>query len=84
MLILSAEILKKLLKYHHISVKQVGYGSGPTLVGPDLGPNCLQRLSAGNTSLHFQMGELQLAALCFLKFSLSLSLSLQLWGDSSI
>ena len=27
-----------------------GYRSGPTFVGPDLGPNCLQRLSADNTS----------------------------------
>ena len=29
-----------------MSIKQSGSRSGPTLVGPDLGANCLQRLSA--------------------------------------
>ena len=34
-----------------ISVKQFGFRSGSTFcfVGPDLGPNCLQRLSADDT-----------------------------------
>ena len=32
---------------YHQSVEQFGYGSGPTFfVGPDLGLNCLQKLSA--------------------------------------
>ena len=31
-------------------VKQFGSRSGPTFVRPDLGQNCLQRLSADNTS----------------------------------
>ena len=35
------------LKYQK-SVKQFGSRSGPR--GPDLGPNCLQRLSADDTS----------------------------------
>ena len=35
-------------KYHQ-SVKQFGSRSGPTFVSPDLGSNCLQRLSADNT-----------------------------------
>ena len=32
------------------SFKQFGSRSGPTNVGPDLDPNCLQRLSADDTS----------------------------------
>ena len=32
------------------SVKQFGFRSGPTFVGPDLDPNCLQRLSANHKS----------------------------------
>ena len=31
---------------HYQSVKQFESRSGPTCVGPDLGPNCLLRLSA--------------------------------------
>ena len=34
---------------YHQSVKQFGSRSGPTFVGPDLGPNCLQKLSADDT-----------------------------------
>ena len=33
----------------HQGVKRLESRSGPTIVGPDLGPNCLQRLSAVNT-----------------------------------
>ena len=37
------------------SVERFWYRSGPTVsVGPDLGPNCLQRLSAGDRSYHLQ------------------------------
>ena len=34
------------------NVKWLGYSlrSGPTFLGPDLGPNCLQSLSADNKS----------------------------------
>ena len=37
---------------HYQSIKQFGPRSGPTFcsVGPDLGPNCLQRLSADDES----------------------------------
>ena len=35
---------------YNLGVKQFGSRSGPTLVGPDLGPNCLQRLSANKMS----------------------------------
>ena len=38
------------LKGCHYSVKQFGSRSGPTFVGPDNGPNSLQRLSADDTS----------------------------------
>ena len=31
---------------YHPSVKKFGSRSGPTFIGPDRGPNCLQRLSA--------------------------------------
>ena len=41
---------KKFFQEQYHSVKQFGFRSGPTLcrynVGPDLNPNCLQRLSA--------------------------------------
>ena len=40
-------ILKKIFYEYDQSVKQFRSISGPTFVGPDLGPNCLQRLSAG-------------------------------------
>ena len=32
---------------HTLGVQQFESRSGPTNAGPDLGPNCLQRLSAG-------------------------------------
>ena len=38
-------IFKKFFQEYHQSVKQFGSRSGPTFC-PDLGPNCLQRLSA--------------------------------------
>ena len=40
----------KFFQEYHQSVKPFGSRSGPTFVGPDLGPNCLQRLSADDTS----------------------------------
>ena len=41
---------EKFFQEYHLSVKQIGSRSGPTFfVGPDLGPNCLQRLSADDT-----------------------------------
>ena len=41
---------KNSFQEYHKRVKQVGSRSGPTFVGPDLGPNCLQMLSADDTS----------------------------------
>ena len=53
---------EKLFQEYHQSGKQFGFRSGPTFsnnldsdqaqqnVGPDLDPNCLQRLSADDTS----------------------------------
>ena len=38
--------LGKIFQEYHQSGKQFVSRSGPTLVGPGLGPNCLQRLSA--------------------------------------
>ena len=40
---------EKLLQENRQSVKQIGSRSGPTFCRPDLGPNCLQKLSADNT-----------------------------------
>ena len=40
-------LYQKFFQEHYQSVKQVG----SRFCGPDLGPNCLQRLSADNTSL---------------------------------
>ena len=37
--------IKKLFQDYNQSVKQCGSRSGPTFVGPDLGPNCFHRLS---------------------------------------
>ena len=34
---------------HHQSVKQFGSRSGRHFVGPGLGPNCLQKVSADDT-----------------------------------
>ena len=40
---------------HSLSVKRFGPRSGPRFyVGPDLGPNCLQRLSADENSCRLQ------------------------------
>ena len=36
--------LEKFFQEYHLSVKQIGSRSGQMLVGPELGPNCLQRL----------------------------------------
>ena len=42
---------EKIFQEYHQSVKQFESRSGPTfLFGPDLGPNCLQRLKSDNTS----------------------------------
>ena len=35
---------------YHQSAKHFGSRSGPTFVGPDLGPNCFQKLSADETN----------------------------------
>ena len=40
---------KKIFLEYHPGVKQFGSRSGPTIVGPDLDPNCLQRLSVDNS-----------------------------------
>ena len=45
---LKISFLKKIFQDHYQSVKQFGSRSGPTFVRPDMGPNCLQRLSADN------------------------------------
>ena len=42
--------LESRLKQNLKGVKQFGSRSDPTFVGPDLGPNCLQRSSTDNTS----------------------------------
>ena len=43
-------LFKKFLKEIRLSVKHFGSRSGGCFVGTDLGPNCLQRLSADNMS----------------------------------
>ena len=40
----------KFFQEYHQSVKQYGSSSDPTFCGPDFGPNCLQSLSADDTS----------------------------------
>ena len=56
MLLLSADFFqltfkKKIFQEHYQSVKPFGSRSRPTeYVGPDLGPSCLQRLSADDKS----------------------------------
>ena len=40
----------KFFQEYHQGVKQFESRSGPTFVGPDLGSNCLPRLSADDTS----------------------------------
>ena len=46
----SAKLFKKIFQEYHQSVEQFGPKSGLTFVRPDLGPNCLHRLSADDTS----------------------------------
>ena len=41
---------EKFFQEYHQSVKHSGSKSGRHYVGPDLDPNCLQRLSADDTS----------------------------------
>ena len=41
---------KKFFQEHYMSVKQFGSRSGLSVLNPDLGPNCLQWLSADNIS----------------------------------
>ena len=41
---------EKFFQEYHQSVSQFGSNSGLTNVGPDLVPNCLQKLSADGTS----------------------------------
>ena len=41
---------EKIFQEYHQSIKQFGSRSGPTFCRPDLGPNCLQKLSAHDTS----------------------------------
>ena len=43
---------KKIFQEYHQSVKQFESRSGIHFVGPDLGPNCLKRLSADDKSRH--------------------------------
>ena len=47
---------KTFFREYDQNVKRLGYSlrSGPTFFGPDLGPNCLQRLSADNKSCRKQ------------------------------
>ena len=49
--VLSLDVLSSshFFQVNHQSVKQFGPRSGSHCVGPDLGPNCLQRLSADDT-----------------------------------
>ena len=53
-------VFKKFYQEHYSSIKQLGSRSGPMFhVGPDLGPNCLQRISAEDKSpLHLARKEL--------------------------
>ena len=49
-------VLKTVLQEYHMSVKQFGPRSGKTFfVKPDLGSNCLQRLSADVSSTYRQI-----------------------------
>ena len=45
-----SSVEKKFYRKYYQSVKQFRSRSGETFVGPDLGPNYLQRLSADDTS----------------------------------
>ena len=42
--------LEKIFREYHQRVKQFGSRSGPTFSRPDLGTNCLQKLSADDTN----------------------------------
>ena len=42
-------IFEKFFQEFHLSVKQIGSRSGSTFCQPDLGPNCLHKLSADDT-----------------------------------
>ena len=46
----NTNFFEKFFQEYHQSVKQFGSSQAPQNVGPDLGPNCLQRLSADDTS----------------------------------
>ena len=50
---------QQFLQEYHQSFKQFGSRSDMTFVGPDLGPNCLQRLSADDTSKQLKNQFLQ-------------------------
>ena len=43
-------LFKTLFLEHYQSVKQFGSRSGPTIVGPDLCPNCFAKVSADDIS----------------------------------
>ena len=47
-------IKKKIFQEHYQSVKLFDSGQIQPFVGPDLGPNCLQRLSADGKNRHLQ------------------------------
>ena len=42
-------IFEKFFQEYHLSVKQIDPDQARRFVGPDLGPNCLPRLSADDT-----------------------------------
>ena len=48
----SADLKDKILEEYYLSVKQFGSRSGLHFVGHDMGPNCLQRISAEDKSHH--------------------------------
>ena len=45
-------IFNKFFQEHYLCVKRFGSRSGGLFIGPDLGANCLQRLSADDKSYH--------------------------------
>ena len=51
LLLLPPEFSKKIIQEHYLSGVS-NRDKDPHSVGPDLGPNCLQRLSADNKSRH--------------------------------
>ena len=42
-------VFEKFFQEYHLSVKQIDPDQARRFVGPDLGPNCLPRLSADDT-----------------------------------